>query len=450
MKITRKEASKVADTITRKKTKLGVWSIVPVMYVLVSSGGWGSEDLIGTCGPGLALLMFILVPFIWAYPFSLIVAELSSAYPEEGGIYAWVYRILGKKAAFFSGWCNTLVGLSDPCIYVVLMVSYVQWILPFEMGKIASWIICVILIWIIAFLNIRGIKLMSDISTVASIIILIPFLIMTVMALFQMDHSPVTPFLPEGESLFHAAGSGMLLILWLNLGYNDVSSMAGEIEDADKVIPKAIIRTVPVVNLVYIISIFPALAAVGNWADWSSEGPISFVEAGAAIGGPILGVAFVISAVVSNFSLTFNYIGAYSRVPFVMSERNQFFKSFAKRHPKYDTPYIAIICTAVVCSIISYGSFIQIVDITMTLFAVPTILMFISAIKLRLTEPDVSAHYKVPLKGPLFVIFALIPTALYLYSVFYDGFSMGLLLTLTAIPAYFFFEYRNKKEQKED
>lgn len=430
--------------MAHKKSKVGLLGLVPMIYVMVAAGGFGCEDMVGAVGPGMTMLVFMILPFVWSMPFGLVAAELSSAYPLDGGMYVWARQILGEKAGFVSGWCYMVAGFVEPALFAALSVNYLKGFLPFELTPFTNWIACVIVVLVLSAVNLLGIKALSDISTWVTFFMLIPFAILLILSLTHLEYNPVEPLIPEDMSLWKAAGKGLLIGIWLNTGFEAVSTMTGEIENGEKLVPKAIMIAIPFVSIMYLITIFPTLAAVGNWQDWSSEGPISFAGAGMILGGKPLNIAFIIGAGLSSLSICCAYIGAYSRVAYTMSEQGQFFKSFSKTHPKFGTPYVAIIAIAIISLIACYGSFIELVGVAAILYAVPILLMFAAAIKLRLKKPDLKLAYKVPLKKGGFVAFAIVPMIIYSYSVFADNWILGLGLAATAIPAYAFFKFKYK------
>jgi len=88
---------------------------------LFSSGGlYTTETLIHAVGPGLGLLILALVPLVWSVPEALIVGELASMLPQEGGYYRWVDRGFGRFWAFQNGWLTWVYSLVDMAIYPVL------------------------------------------------------------------------------------------------------------------------------------------------------------------------------------------------------------------------------------------------------------------------------------------------------------------------------------------
>lgn len=431
--------------MSKKKSKISLIGLVTMICVTVAGGGYGIEDLVGTTGPGITMMVFVLIPFIWSLPFGLVSAELSSAYPEDGGMYTWAKEILGEKAGFISGWCYTIAGFVEPALFAALSANYIKAMLPFEVSHLQYWIICAALIILFTIVNFFGIKIISNMATVVTFVCVIPFIVLIVLSFMNFEYSPVVPLKPDNMSFFQAAGQGLLIGIWFNTGYETISTMSGEIEHGEKMVPKAILIAVPIISIMYILFVMPALAAVGNWENWSSEGPLSFVEIGEFLGGAPLRWAFIVSGTLASMMILCEYMTAYSRVMASMSEKGQFFACFSKEHPRYKTPYLGIIIIGVISIIIcSSGSFIEFVGVASILYSVPVILMFVAAIKLRLRQPDLKLAYKVPLKNKGFIAYTLVPIVLYGASVFADNWIVGLGLALTSIPAYGFFKFLYK------
>jgi amino acid transporter len=86
------------DTASRglKKHKMSTFTVVFMIFSLVAAGCYGIEDMIPEAGPGLTLILLIILPFVWGLPFGLVASELGSARPQEGGYYKWVQEALGE------------------------------------------------------------------------------------------------------------------------------------------------------------------------------------------------------------------------------------------------------------------------------------------------------------------------------------------------------------------
>src|SRR5213595_2878483 len=109
---------------------VGTLSLVFILFFCTSGGPYTTETLIAAVGPGLGLLILFLVPLIWSLPEVLIVGELASMLPEEGGYYRWVDRAFGRSWAFQNGWLTWMYSLVDMAIYPVLFNQYLHYFAP--------------------------------------------------------------------------------------------------------------------------------------------------------------------------------------------------------------------------------------------------------------------------------------------------------------------------------
>jgi len=80
------------------------FQLVFLTYSVVCSGAYGLEEMVSAAGPGLALTLLLILPFLWGIPISLACAELSSLYPVEGGYYRWVRAAFGDFVGYQAGW----------------------------------------------------------------------------------------------------------------------------------------------------------------------------------------------------------------------------------------------------------------------------------------------------------------------------------------------------------
>ena len=120
-------------------------ALVFVMYFNTSGGAFSLEGLVAEVGPGASLLILLLVPLVWAIPETLIVGELASMLPEEGGYYRWVQRAFGRFAAFQNGWMTWVYSLLDMAIYPVLFNQYLAFFLP-GLSTLTQWLVALAVI----------------------------------------------------------------------------------------------------------------------------------------------------------------------------------------------------------------------------------------------------------------------------------------------------------------
>jgi len=171
------------------RRSLTTLSLVAVMFFNVSGGAFTTESLIVSVGPATGLLILALVPVFWSLPEALIVGELASMLPEEGGYYRWVHHAFGPFWAFQNGWWTWMYSLVDMAIYPVLFNQYLAWFVP-GLGTAAQWVISLAVIWIATGINLRGAGRVGLVSVVSGVFILLAFLLVSIAALSHVSHLP--------------------------------------------------------------------------------------------------------------------------------------------------------------------------------------------------------------------------------------------------------------------
>src|SRR5580698_2960531 len=149
--------------------------LVGATYFMVAGGPYGLEDIIGKAGYGRALLLLLVIPIVWSLPTSLMVGELASSIPEEGGFYAWVRRALGGFWGFQEAWLSLAASVFDMALYPVTFVLYLGKIEPaWTAGNRGTlWALAVVLgcvLW-----NLRGAKAVGGGSVGLFAAMLAPF-----------------------------------------------------------------------------------------------------------------------------------------------------------------------------------------------------------------------------------------------------------------------------------
>ena len=288
-----------------------VWVAVFMVFSFVCSGGFGIEDMVSGSGPGFAILLLIILPFLWGLPQALVCSELGSAIPEDGGLYRWSRRANGEFWGFQTGWWWVLSIFVDSAVYIALTVDYAQtW---FHLTGLERWGLAVVLIAIFAYVNIRGLQLASWMLVILQVIVLVPFTALAVLGFAHWHHNPFHPFLLPGVSLIGGVGVALSVGIWMYSGFESLSTMAGEIKSPQRVIPRAVMFTLPVVLAFYVLSTMGGMAAVGHWADWGTSAKYDFMGVGLAVGGQTLRHLFFAAMLAGNFALFIAFLAAGAR-----------------------------------------------------------------------------------------------------------------------------------------
>jgi len=382
--------------------RTSLFYFVFVMYSYTTGGPFGLEGEVAASGPGMALLYDLILPFFWSIPMSLVVAELATAMPVEGGFYRWVRIAFGDFWGFLAGWWNWTAAFLLASAYAVLFADYLGFYFP----QISGWkhtLVAVALIWVIAYVNLRGIQLVGAVATILEIAVLIPVAALCVASLPKWHHNPFVPLVPPHRPLFEIFGVGLALGLWGYSGYEQLSTVAEEVENPQRSYPRALAWVVPLSILTYFLPTFCSLAALGNWGQWNAR---YFVDAGQAIGGLWLGIAMTLSATISSIAILNSTVLATTRIPFVMAEDGYLPAGLTRLDPRYGTPRAAILFSAVIYSLFSIQTLTQLISLYVWLRIATSVLTFLAAWQMRRKKPDLARPFRIPggRKGLIYVV----------------------------------------------
>src|SRR5499427_9202637 len=253
-------------------------------------------------------------------------------------------------------------------------------------------------------------------------------------------------------ALFHAVttptGSkvdligGLLICMWNYMGWDNASTIATEVERPQRTYPRAMVASVCIVALSYIIPVaavwmtgLPSGAwETGSWADIAG-----------LLGGPLLRVALVVGGMFSAFGMFNALVMSYSRLPLAMAQDGMLPKEFGQTHPRSKAPWVAIVvlaCFWMPCLLLDFE---RLVTLDILVYGSSLFLEFLALAVLRFTEPNLKRPFKVP--GGLFGAIAIgIPPMLLLgFSVVrsqhesilgMSSFAFGMILIAAGFLAY--------------
>jgi amino acid transporter len=418
--------------------KAGLLYFVFVMYSYTTAGPFGLEEQVATSGPGLTLLYHLLLPLFWCIPVSLAAAELTTAMPVEGGFYRWVRAGYGNFWGFLAGWWNWSASWLLGATYAVLFSDYLRFYFPGLVGW-KHYLVSLALIAFLAFINILGIQMVGAVATTLEILILLPVLALCIIAATKWHHNPFTPFIPPHVPRFQVFGVGLALGLWLYSGYEQMSSVAEEVDRPQRSYPLALAIVVPLSIATYFLPTLFSLAALGNWQDWTTA---YFSKAAYLIGGPWLGFAMTFAAIVTNISILNATVLTSTRMPSAMAEDGYLPTFFAAKHKRFGTPWIAILISSLIYALLSFQTLAQLLTVYIWLRILVTVLTVLAVWRLRKTMPDVARPFRIPWGrvGLLYVVLAPILMGIFAL-VGSDRFALkwGPIPVLLGVAAYYIF-----------
>jgi amino acid transporter len=372
--------------------KASLFYFVFVMFSYTTGGPFGLESMVTTSGPGMTLLYLLVLPLFLSVPVSLVTAELTTAMPVEGGFYRWTRAAFGDFWGFLAGWWNWSASFLLGGSYAVLFADYLTFYFPGITGW-KHWLVSFALIAVIAWINIRGIQTVGKAATAFEIFMFIPVIAMVVMGLMKWHHNPFVPMVPPNQPFSKVFGVGLALGIWLYSGYEQVSSVAGDVENPQRAYPRALALVIPLSIATYFLPPFAALAALGNWQQWNDG---YFSTAAQLIGGPWLGNLMTIAAMVGNVALLNSTMLTATPMPFTLAEDGYLPPFLTRRHLRYGTPWIAILISAAIYASLALHSLGELISIYAWLRGATTVLTVLSAWKLRSKRPDLPRAFRIP------------------------------------------------------
>jgi len=383
-----------------------LWPLIAATYFMVSGGPYGLEDVVRGAGYGGAILLLLITPLIWSLPTALMIGELSSAIPAEGGYYIWVRRAAGPFWGFQEAWLSLAASIFDMAIYPTLFVAYASRILP---GSEREWhgiaigvaVIAVCVLW-----NLAGGKAVGDSALAMLFIMLGPFILLTVFALIHSKSGSSGPTTPTQS--FGLIG-GLMVCMWNYMGFDNASNVAGEVENPQRVYPLAMILTIVLIVLGYIIPI-GAMSRTGIPPQAWTTG------AWAAIGGQIAGqwleIAIIGGGMVAALATFNSLLMSYSRLPMTMAEDGLLPRAFALTTNNTQAPWVAIITCAILWGACLGLGFERLVTLDIVLWGASMVLEFVALVLLRIREPELVRPFRIPGGVPACALLGVAPTVL--------------------------------------
>lgn len=362
------------------------------MFSYTTGGPFGLEDMVTTSGPGITLIYLLLLPFFWCIPVSLVSAELTTAMPVEGGFYRWTRAAFGDFWGFLAGWWNWSASFLLGGAYAVLFTDYLVYYFP-KMTWWQHYLVSVVLIALLTWVNVRGIQMVGQVATALEVFIFIPVMTMIALALSHWRFNPFYPWVVPHQATFRIFGVGLALGLWLYSGYEQLSTVAEEVENPQRAYPRALALVVPLSIAAYFLPTFAGLGSAGHWEKWHTG---FFSDAARIIGGPWLGTWMTLAAMIGNVALLNSTILTTTRMPFAMAEDGYLPNLLTRKHTRYGTPWIAIVSSAMIYALLAWQSLGQLISVYIWLRSATTVLTVLAAWKLRRSQPDLPRAFVVP------------------------------------------------------
>ena len=375
--------------------KLTLLPLIAAAYFMVAGGPFGLEDIVAKAGYTQAILIILVTPLLWALPTGLMVSEMASTLPDEGGFYSWASRALGPFWGFQEAWLSLVGSIFDMAIYPTLFVGYLGHFAPALTDGGRGFWIGVALVGVAAAWNLLGAGAVGDSSVLMGLVLLSPFVALSI---FAAAH-------PGSHTDVHAAPlrnvdflGGVLVAMWNYMGWDNTSTVAGEVDRPQRTYPLAMAGAVALVTVSYLVPVGAVAAtgldpnrwSTGGWADVARAvlggSALTTVIALAITAGGMIGAAGSLNALTMSLS----------RLPAVMADDGYLPKVLSRRNPRTGAPGPAIVVCAIAWAAALQFSFTKLVLLDVLLTGLSILLEFASLVALRIREPELARPYRVP------------------------------------------------------
>src|SRR6201998_573572 len=174
---------KISDnSAVKTAAKISVVPMITATYFMVAGGPYGLENIVQKTGYAATLLILLVTPLVWSLPTALMVSELATAIPEEGGFYVWVRRGMGRFWGFQETWLTLAGSVFEMALYPNLFVDYIGQVNPGIVAGHRGLVLGFAMIALCTLLNVFGVRSVGEGSVWMNVALLAPFVALTVLA----------------------------------------------------------------------------------------------------------------------------------------------------------------------------------------------------------------------------------------------------------------------------
>jgi len=390
-----------------RKRRLTLVALTSLVFFTTCGGAYGVEPLIGAVGPGLAILFIVITPFVWSLPMSLMVAELATLMPEEGGYYVWVREALGPFWAVQEGCWTMSCCVALLAMFPVLFVNYLTFFFPALapsanaahplMGSLFRWFIAFLVILTAMAVNLRGSREVGNSAKISATFVLSAFALLVIVWLLWGPAPSIAFSIIHQDLASHRQNAlllGLSYVVFNYSGWDNVSTYAAEVDRPQRNYPFAIGIGLVVVTLTYFLPVIAGISVSTDPQVWSADaGWPSIAE---LIGGRWLGALLAAAGLVGTWCLFNAQLLYVSRLPFVMACDGWFPKALRRISPDTAVPKLAVVGFCALTAVFVALSFGSLAVIQCLTYAGALTLEFLALIILRIRYPNAPRSFRVP------------------------------------------------------
>jgi amino acid transporter len=388
-KLMKTSTAAASDRDTQTLRKISVVPMITATYFMVAGGPYGLEDIVQKTGYLATLLILVITPLLWSLPTALMVSELATAIPEEGGFYIWVRRGMGRFWGFQETWLTLAGSVFEMALYPNLCIAYIGRFMPGLVEGHRGPILGFAMIALCTGWNIFGVRAVGEGSVWLNVALLAPFVALIILALGSgRTGAPISVPLRQVDLL-----GGVLIAMWNYMGWDNLSTIAGEVEAPQRTYSRAMLGAVVLVVVTYLL---PVAAVAHTGIDPNSWATGSWVDVAQLIGGNTLAMAIALAGIIGAIGSFSALMLSFTRLPTVMAEDGYLPRIFARRDERTGAPWVAIAACAILWAVCFPMGFEKSLILDVLLTGLSILLEFWALVALRIREPELARPFRVP------------------------------------------------------
>jgi amino acid transporter len=387
---------------------LGLRDMVLFNVVAIVSLRWFATA--SAAGPS-SITLWVLAGLFFFLPQGLAVSDLAARFPDEGGIYAWTKRVFGEGHGFLCGWCywvNNILYYPNLLMSTAVVGTYVIGRGGTELES--SWLYVLpatlVALWLAVALNIVGVRTGRWLQNAGAIGTYVPGVVLVALGVYAaFTHPSATPF--TVQSLTPDLADRTKLNLWASIafafaGMELCAVMAGEVKEPTRTLPRSILLSAPLIAFIYIAGTVAVLWLVPAGQVNVVSGFLQALHTGAqdiGFGAVWIPAGMAALYVIGNIGGVGAWLTGPARVAFVIGLDRYFPPAFGRVHPRWKTPYVAILTQAVLAtvfllvSVLGKGTTVEraylvILDTMLLVYFIPYLYLYVCFLVVRLRTPD--------------------------------------------------------------
>ena len=386
-----------ADAKQQLRRVMGFWDVLLFCIATVLGPRWIAA---AARNGQSSISLWILAALLFFVPTAFVVVELSTRFPEEGGLYVWTKMAFGDFHGFVAGWTYwtyTIFYFPGLLLASAAMASYVGGSGAAQLAENQKFLVCgsFVLLIVAVWLNIIGLHIGKWLQNAGGVGTYVPLLMIVGVALWLWGRQGSVTHFTRAEMLPHWNWDTVNFwsqIAFAFTGLELVSALSEEVRDPQRTLPRAIFASGGLIAVIYMAGTIAILAMIPAEVVDPKSGVFQAITTGSsALGIGILGVIAAMLVTAGNAGGVGSTVAGISRVPFVVGIDRYLPAWFGKIHPKWKTPHISILVQAALSAAVLLLSqfkatertaYVVLVSAAIVLYFIPFIYMYAAVIKL--------------------------------------------------------------------